>query len=106
MPPQARLFDIANCPADAHSCPLCPHPVAGPAIVGSPNVKVNGRPAIRKDDKGIHAPCCNQNSWKAVGASGTVMINNKGAHRLGDQTQHCGGSGTMTSGSNNVVTGD
>ena len=65
----------------------------------------NSRPAFRKDDTGIHAACCNTNTWKAVQGSGTVFINNKEAVRLGDQTKHCGGSGNMIEGSDNVMIG-
>ena len=65
----------------------------------------NSRPAFRKDDTGIHAACCNTNTWKAVQGSGTVFINSKEAVRLGDQTKHCGGSGNMIEGSDNVMIG-
>ncbi len=65
----------------------------------------NSRPAFRKDDTGIHAACCNTNTWKAVQGSATVFINNKEAVRQGDQTKHCGGSGNMIEGSNNVMIG-
>lgn len=65
----------------------------------------NSMPAFRKDDTGIHAACCNTNTWKAVQGSGTVFINNKEAVRLGDQTKHCGGSGNMIEGSDNVMIG-
>ena len=105
MPAQARLGDKANCPADAHGCPACPHPVTGPAIQGSPDVIVNGKPAVRVGDQGIHSACCGPNMWKAAAGSGTVFVNNIAAHRLGDQTTHCGGSGTMIEGSDNVMTG-
>jgi uncharacterized Zn-binding protein involved in type VI secretion len=106
MPPQARLGDKSNVPADSHGCPACPHPAVGPAIQGSPDVKVNGRPAVRVGDKGMHAACCGTNMWTAAKGSGTVMINNKPAHRQGDQDTHCGGSGQMIEGSPNVITGD
>jgi len=105
MPPQARLGDKSNVPADAHGCPACPHPCVGPAIKGSPDVMVNGRPAVRVTDKGIHMACCGPNQWQAAAGSGTVMINNLAAHRLGDQDTHCGGTGQMIEGSNNVITG-
>ena len=105
MPPQSRLGDKSNVPADAHGCPACPHPAVGPAIVGSPDVMVNGRPAIRVGDKGVHAACCGPNMWTAQMGSSTVMVNNKQAHRTGDQDQHCGGMGTMQAGSPNVMTG-
>jgi uncharacterized Zn-binding protein involved in type VI secretion len=105
MPPQARLGDTSNVPADAHGCPACPHPAVGPAIQGSPDVMVNSMPAVRVGDQGIHAACCGPNMWKAAAGSGTVMINNMAAHRQGDQDTHCGGTGTMTVGSPNVITG-
>lgn len=105
MPPAARLGDKANVPADAHGCPGCPHPGVGPAVCGSEDVMTNSRPALRKDDTGIHAACCTKNTWDAAKGSGTVFINNKEAMRQGDQTKHCGGSGTMIEGSANVIIG-
>lgn len=105
MPAQARIGDRSSVPADAHGCPACPHPAIGPAVVGSPDVNVNGKPAVRVDDTGIHAACCGPNIWKAVGGSATVFINGKRAHRRGDADQHCGGMGSMTEGSPNVFTG-
>ena len=105
MPPQSRLGDKSNVPVDAHGCPACPHPGVGPAIVGSPDVFVNYRPALRVGDKGIHAACCGPNTWEAIVGSATVFINYKAAHRLGDLDKHCGGVGQMIEGSNNVITG-
>ena len=105
MPPQCRLGDKSNVPADAHGCPACPHPCVGPVIVGSPDVFVNKKPATRVGDMGIHAACCGPNTWEAKKGSGTVFINNKAAHRLGDMDKHCGGVGQMIEGSNNVMTG-
>ena len=105
MPGQARLGDKSNCPADAHGCPACPHPCVGPAIIGSPDVMVNGKPAIRVDDQGVHMACCGSNMWTAKMGSSTVKINNKAAHRQGDMDQHCGGVGTMQACSTNVMTG-
>jgi uncharacterized Zn-binding protein involved in type VI secretion len=105
MPPQARLGDTSNVPVDAHGCCGCPHNCTGPAIKGSPDVYVNGRPAIRVGDPGIHAACCNGNTWTAKTGSATVFINNQKAHRKGDMDQHCGGMGTMKDGSENVITG-
>ena len=92
-------------PADAHGCPACPHPAVGPAIMGSPNVNINSRPALRKDDTGVHAACCGPNMWTAKSGSGTVNINGKGAHRLSDQNTHCGGTGMLIEGSANVIIG-
>ena len=37
---------------------VSPHPAIGPAISGSPDVLINGRPALRIDDIGVHAACC------------------------------------------------
>ncbi len=105
MPPQARLGDKAFVPADAHGCPACPHTATGPAIGGSPNVFVNGRPAIRVDDPGIHAACCGPNTWNAKTGSSSVFINGRAAHRLGDMVKHCGGMGSTIEGSANVFVG-
>jgi uncharacterized Zn-binding protein involved in type VI secretion len=105
MPPAFRLGDMAQIPADAHGCPACPHPAVGPAILGSNDVIVNSRPAIRLGDQGMHAICCGPNFWKPVKGSGTVMINGKPAIRLGDMTQHCGGVGQTIQGSPDVIIG-
>lgn len=105
MPPQSRVGDKSQVPADAHGCPACPHPAVGPAVKGSPNVLVNGMPALRVTDNGVHAACCGPNTWVAAMGSGTVLINNLPAHRLGDMDTHCGGVGKMIQGSSNVMVG-
>ena len=105
MPGQGRLGDKAQCPSDSHGCPGCAHSTTGPAIGGSPDVNVNGTPALRVDDPGVHSACCGSNMWKAKSGSGTVFINGKAAHRENDQTQHCGGSGQLVKGSDNVIVG-
>ena len=105
MPNQGRVSDLSQVPADAHGCPACPHPCIGPATKGSPNVKVNGMPALRVTDSGIHAACCGPNTWVAQAGSATVFINNLKAHRMGDADTHCGGVGRLVGGSPNVVTG-
>lgn len=105
MPAQGRLGDMSQVPADVHGCPACPHPCIGPAIQGSPNVNVNGMPALRVDDKGMHAACCNTNMWTAQAGSSTVFINGKKAHRMGDADKHCGGMGQLIGGSPNVMSG-
>src|ERR1043165_9863451 len=69
---QGRLGDRARVVADAHGCPACPHPGLGPAIEGSPDVRVNGRPALRVGDPGIQSACCGGNRWEALTGSGTV----------------------------------
>jgi uncharacterized Zn-binding protein involved in type VI secretion len=105
MPPQCRLGHKSQCPADAHGCIGCAHPVIGPVVTGSPNVFVNFLPATRVTDMGVHAACCGPNMWQATAGSTTVLINNLQAHRLGDQDQHCGGVGQMVEGSPDVMTG-
>ena len=106
MPGQGRLSDKSQVPTDAHGCVACPHSCVGPAVAGSPDVKCNGRPALRKDDPGQHAACCGSNQWTAAAGSGSVMINNKPAHRQGDAVKHCGGQGKLIEGSSNVIVGD
>jgi uncharacterized Zn-binding protein involved in type VI secretion len=105
MPPQGRVSDLAQAKADAHGCPACPHPVTGPAIMGSLDVLVNGLPALRVGDPGIHMPCCGPNMWSAKAGSGTVFINGLPAHRKDDATQHCGSVGQLIKGSPDVVVG-
>ncbi|HEY0992974.1 MAG TPA: PAAR domain-containing protein, partial [Kofleriaceae bacterium] len=106
MPGQGRLGDKANVPLCAHGCPACPHPAVGPAIQGSPDVNVNRRPALRVDDPGVHMACCGTNTWTATRGCMTVFINNKAAHRMGDQNRHCGGMGQLVEGSPNVIVGE
>src|SRR5262245_45029646 len=106
VPGQARLGDLGQALADAHSCTLCPHQAVGPAISGSLTVNVNGRPAIRVGDVGIHAACCGSNMWTALLGSGTVFINGRKAHRMNDAQSHCGGNGQMVQGSPDVIVGD
>ncbi len=108
MPGVGRLGDLSQTQADAHGCPGCPHPATGPAITGSPDVLVNGRPALRGqgEDVGVHAACCGPNMWKTVMGSPTVLINGKPAHRLNDLDAHCGGVGKLTTASTDVIAGD
>ncbi len=108
MPAQARLGDMAQVDADAHGCPACPHPGVGPIVTGSANVNINGLPAGRAEDtdKGIHAVCCNSNTFTLTKGSATVYINDKPAARLGDKTTHCGGSGKIIEGSPDVLIDD
>jgi uncharacterized Zn-binding protein involved in type VI secretion len=106
MPGAGRLGDKAQIQQDAHGCPGCPHPGVGPAIAGSTDVFINGMPALRVDDVGIHAVCCGPNMWSAQAGSATVFINGKAAFRKDDPTRHCGGSGKLIEASTNVVIGD
>ena len=107
MAPEAgRLGDNSKVSGDGHGCPACPHTAVGPAILGSPNVYVNGKPALRVDDKGVHAACCGPNMWTATAGAPHVFINSKAAHRKGDDDAHCGATGQLIQGSNNVFVGD
>ena len=106
MPPQGRLGDRSLAPADAHGCPGCPHPAIGAAVSGSPTVNVNGRPALRVGDTGVHAACCGPNVWSAATGAPHVFVNGKAAHRVGDADRHCGGAGRMIEGSPTVFVGD
>jgi uncharacterized Zn-binding protein involved in type VI secretion len=105
MPEQIRISDLGKIDACAHGCPACPHPAVGPLVGGSPDVMINKLPAGRLGDMGIHAACCNANTWKTQKGSGTVFINGKAAVRKDDMTKHCGGVGKMTTGSPDVNTG-
>ncbi len=102
---QGRMNDLAMADADSHGCPACPHPVIGPAIIGSPTVYVNGLPALRVSDFGTHAACCGPNMWQAGDGSSTVFYNFLPAHRMGDLTIHCGGVGRLVTGSPDVDVG-
>jgi len=106
LPGQGRLGDKASIQADKHGCPGCPHPGTGPAIAGSADVLVNGRPAVRESDGGVHAVCCGPNTWKAQKGAPNVFINGKAAFRLNDPTTHCGGDGQLIEGSDDVIVGD
>ena len=100
--PACRLGDRANCPIDIHGKTCCPHNVTGPAVSASPDVFINGKPALRVGDKGVHALCCGTNSWECVEGSSKVMVNGIPLVRLGDATRHCGGMGKMIDASSDV----
>ena len=93
----AAVGGKAQAPADAHGCPACPHPCIGPIQTGSPNVFVNGKPAARVGDRGIHAICCGPNSYEIVGGDSEVLINGRAAAKIGSMTRHCGGTGQIVS---------
>ncbi len=106
MPRQGRLGHKARCDEDAHGCVNCPHPVEGPATRGARRVYVNGQPALRVGDTGVHRHCCGPGTWEATRGSGTVYIEGQSAHRMGDTTTHCGGTGELIEGSPDVFVGD
>lgn len=107
MPSAARQTDISMNPADAHGCLVCPHPVSGPAMTGSPDVLVAGAPQLRGSgmDQGVHAACCGPNMWTTLQGSATVTVNDQPAVRMGDITTHCGGVGSIITGAGNVIIG-
>lgn len=106
MKPQGRVGDISETTSDTHAHPCCAHICTGPAICGSEDVLVNGLPALRINDTGIHSTCCGANVWQATEGATGVLINDQRAHREGDRTQHCGGAGRLITGSPNVLIGD
>ena len=89
MPEAARVSDLSKADPHAHWCPACPHQVIGPIIMGSPTVFINGLPAARVSDMGIHSVCCGPNIYEIKMGSSTVFINGLAAARKGDMTQHC-----------------
>ena len=102
MRPISRVGDQANCPADSHGGRCCSHNVTGPATQGSPDVFIDGKPALRVGDSGEHSACCGSNTWVTAEGSSKVLINDIPAVRLGDATSHCGGAGKMIEGSTTV----
>lgn len=91
----ARLGDKAQCPADSHGGLADPMPTIGPIISGSPLVLIDGRPAARKGDRGVHAACSGPNTFEIVEGDPNVLINGRPAAKLDHQTRHCGGMGRI-----------
>ncbi len=107
---RVTITDIALCPV--HACKGCPrcafHVVAGPAIWGASQVNINGCPALRLLDFGLHMVCCGANAWIALSniQPRNVIIEGKPAFCVGDLTLHCGKSiGMLVNGSPNVFCG-
>lgn len=106
MAEAARTGDESRVDADAHGCPSCPHMAQGPATSGAADVSINGKPALRVGDKGVHSSCCGPNRWIVVGGAPAVFVNGKPAARKGDSVDHCGGRGEIVGGSRDVFIGD
>ncbi len=86
----------AYCPADAHGGISDPLPVVGPIIEGSPLILINGHPAARVGDMGVHAVCSGANSFTISTGDYDVLIDGRPAARFGySQTIHCGGRGEI-----------
>lgn len=91
----AHKGDLAKCNADSHGSPGDPLPVIGPITTGSPNVFIDGVPAARVGDVGVHSACAGPNTFEIVEGDSSVLINGRAAARVGDKTQHCGGVGKI-----------
>ncbi len=89
MPGISRLGDNARVEHHTHEKGCCPQNAVGPAISASSNVIVNGVPALRLGDLGVHVSCCGPNLWTVIAASGQLFLNGSPAVRLGDTTLHC-----------------
>ena len=90
MLPATRVGDKANCPNDSHGKGCCDHNVTGPATLGSPDVFIDGRPALRIGDSGVHSSCCGSNTW--VTAQGSTW----GIAADDSPFLHTGQAGTWT----------
>ncbi|MFA5309723.1 MAG: PAAR domain-containing protein [Dehalococcoidales bacterium] len=86
---------FAECTADSHGSPADPLDVKGPITTGSSHVLVNGRPAARVGDIGIHSVCAGANKFEIVGGDENVLIDGRPAAKIGDTTRHCGGIGKI-----------
>lgn len=102
----AHIGSMAFCPADAHGCPACPHPVTGPVITGNGNVLIDGMPVACEGDRGVHSGCCGGNNFVITDGDPNVLINGKKAAKIGSTTQHCGGNGHIVSTGGGVNTRD
>jgi len=96
MPAAARLHDQAS---DHDGAPPTP------CTAASPDVSIDGLPAVRKDDPfAPHARPDESDHTRSVAAgSRSVFINGKPAGRIGDPIS-CGGQ--ITEGSGTVFIGD
>lgn len=91
----ATLGCYAVCPADAHMCPVCPHPVVGVLSVGENEVLINGQPIITAPYTGIQTGCCGPNTFTVPTGDPNVLIHGKPAVLLGNVSNHCGGQGKI-----------
>ncbi len=96
MPSASRLGDTGA----GHGC----FPPSN-AIAGSPDVSINGKPALRVGDALAAHGCkdCPPHGRAVAAGSASVSINGKPAARIGDSID-CGGA--MAAGSGNVNIGD
>ena len=92
----ARMSSHVECPADAHGCPACPHPVSGKFIEGMPDLSIRGLPVVHVGHKGVHAACCGPNTFELAAGDPEVLVNGKAVGIVGSRTKHCGGDGRIT----------
>jgi len=102
-----RSGDMASAEGLSFGCPACPHNVMGPIVGGALTVFINGRPAVREHDYGIHAlTCCGDNTFQVLKGSGSVLIEGYAAARIDDETRHSGYKlGKIDEGSTDVIIG-
>ena len=86
MPPAARVGDMHTCPMQTPAVPPIPH-VGGPIMPpGCPTVLIGFMPAVGMGDM---ATCVGPTD-SIIKGSATVLIDNKPAARIGDNTAHGG----------------
>lgn len=95
----AHVGMLAFCEADSHGCPADPLSVIGPITTGSANVLVNGKPAARVGDVGVHAACAGANTFTIIDGDDRVLIDGRRAAWSFSTTRHCGGVGKILIGS-------
>jgi len=95
MPPAARITDMHTCPMVTGIVPHVGGPISGPCV---PTVLVCSMPAAVVGDMAV---CVGPPDSIAKG-SATVMISNKPAARMGDNTGH---GGVIVSGAPTVMIG-
>ncbi|MFZ6658100.1 PAAR domain-containing protein [Undibacterium sp. TJN19] len=86
MPPASRITDMHVCPMVTPGLPPIPHvggPVSGPCV---PTVLIGGLPAAVVGDMCV----CVGPPDSIIKGSMTVLIANKPAARIGDNTAHGG----------------
>lgn len=103
MPKLARVGDVhrGTC---SHGADCCPHSVVGTIVGGSPNVRSNKRQQARLGDAVVHN-CPHCGTGTITSASTTIRANGKGVARIGDRVTYPGGSGTITTASDDISAG-
>ncbi|MCX8155645.1 MAG: PAAR domain-containing protein [Verrucomicrobiae bacterium] len=99
MPPAARIGDMHTCPMVNPGAPPIPHvggPITGPGVA---NVLIGGRPAACQGDMCL----CVGPPDTIIRGSTTVLIGNRMAARMGDNTAH---GGAIVSGCPTVLIGN